>query len=100
MRTLLLASLVCSTLWSQPQIPPEGPPLPIEKRAEGAASKEETSKRRQAPDENTPTIKNQVKASSKEATSDTKTNEELEINRKLTEYTGQLATFTSVVRLK
>jgi hypothetical protein len=81
-------------VWSQPQIPPKGPPAPEQKTAESAQHKNKTSKHQEPRSEPAPSLQEAVGPSADQNGTQPQTTQELEVNRRLAEYTGQLARFT------
>src|ERR1017187_7174605 len=92
MRTLLLVFLVCPVLWSQPQKPPESTPTTKAHGAESTQEQKESSKGQRPADgkAKATTADEQAESIPSKRGAQTKTNEELETNRRLALFTGLL----------
>ena len=97
MRTLTLLVFFASAAWSQPNLPPKSPQVTIRKGTEATANQKEASKTHDARRGPSTGAENEAEALPKKETTEAKTREELEINRKIAEYTGQLAAFTKLL---
>jgi hypothetical protein len=82
MRTLTLLVFLVAGEWSQAQEPPKVQPVA------------KTNGTQQSPEKNPTAPQNQTSASSNEKIASANTNEELEVNRNLTAFTGELARYT------
>jgi hypothetical protein len=100
MRILVpLLFLFCVPTWSQAQLLPEGQPVAIEKRTKGTEQNHGTSEHRQATskeplDGNPLAVDDRIESHLKENGPGAEAKEQLEINRRLADYTGHLARFT------
>jgi hypothetical protein len=95
---MLLLFLLCSLACSQPQLPPNAEPAPKTDRTEAAHQKESSPGHKQPSEKSAATMVNdEAKADPAKNSTESKADEELKINRSLSEYTGQLATFTMLL---
>jgi hypothetical protein len=97
MRTLSLLVFLAGGVWSQARLPPKGQPIAVKKGAEGARGERETGQTKHSSNYKSAPAQNQIVSAPEKSTAERKGAEELEINRQLADYTGQLAAFTKLL---
>lgn len=92
MRLLLAVVLLCSILRSQSQIPQK---VAVQDSSATAQRKKEANEHQNSAKKPAPSLANEtIKSTTEQSKTRNGTEQELEVNRRLAEYTGQLAVFT------